>query len=375
MTTITKHVVALFLCLIVSNISAQETEKENKKDTIINTNELIKKKQIDELIAQKAKVEIQERNYLKADIKQINKQLEEGKITASEAEQLKKEAAKKRAANIEDKKSIIDKKIALYKRTPMAYQTSLPNEEGGRLIRIGGADEKTSDDFFYIGQQKYDKPQIIDKRTTSNLYYTLGFNNAIGDGQSLGDSPYSLGGSGFSELGYSWKTRLFKNTNFWRLNYGVSLQWNKLDFKNDNQYLVNTNSNIVLQNFNGDLKKAKFRTTNLVLPMHIEFGPSRKIVKGSNFKYSMRNKFKIGLGGYAGLNIGARQKLKYKENGSLVKEKQNGGFEMTPFVYGLSGYVGIGNVSLYAKYDLNPLFKDQAFEQNNISLGIRFDLD
>jgi len=29
---------------------------------------------------------------------------------------------------------------------------------------------------------------------------------------------------------------------------------------------------------------------------------------------------------------------------------------------------------LYLKYDLNPLFKDNVIDQNNISLGLRFDL-
>jgi len=37
--------------------------------------------------------------------------------------------------------------------------------------------------------------------------------------------------------------------------------------------------------------------------------------------------------------------------------------------------VSFGNVALYAKYDLSPLFKDQSINQNNISLGLRFDLD
>ena len=44
-------------------------------------------------------------------------------------------------------------------------------------------------------------------------------------------------------------------------------------------------------------------------------------------------------------------------------------------MYGLSGYIGWGDLAIYAKYDLNPLFKDQAFDQNNISLGLRWDLD
>jgi hypothetical protein len=89
----------------------------------------------------------------------------------------------------------------------------------------------------------------------------------------------------------------------------------------------------------------------------------------------MRRQFKFGIGGYAGVNIGTQQKLRFKEDGDRVKQKIRRNYNTSDFVYGLSSYVGIDNVSLYVKYDLNPLFKDQAFDQNNISLGVRFDLD
>ena len=86
-------------------------------------------------------------------------------------------------------------------------------------------------------------------------------------------------------------------------------------------------------------------------------------------------RFKIGIGGFAGFNIGTLQKLKYKKDGKDVKDKLKGGYNTSDFVYGLSGYVAFGNVGVYAKYDLSPVFKDQAIEQNNISIGLRFDMD
>ena len=67
-------------------------------------------------------------------------------------------------------------------------------------------------------------------------------------------------------------------------------------------------------------------------------------------------------------------KVKYKLNGDREKDKERD-LNASPFVYGLSSYVSFGNVALYAKYDLSPLFKDQSIDQNNISLGLRFDLD
>lgn len=364
MNTITRLVVYAIISVTFGTIQAQEKVKDSLEKTSVDY-------KIEALEELKTKIEKEEREFLKQEIEAINERLDAKQITAAKAEELKKEAATKRAANIENRLAIVDNKIELLRRNDNAYAIE---DEESFILRIGG-DEEFGDDFIYLGKKnRTHKPRKYDRRTTSDIVFAFGFNNAIIEGQGLDDSPYKIGGSGFMELGYAWKTRIFDNTNFWRLKYGFSFQWNKLDIK-DNQYFVNTDGNVSLEEFPLDLNKAKFRTTNLVFPVHLEFGPSKKIEKEDYFRYSTRNKFKIGLGGYAGLNIGSMQKLKYKEDGNRIKDKQRGGFEVNEFVYGLSGYLAWGDTALYVKYDLNPLFKDQAFDQNNISVGLRFDMD
>ena len=361
MNTITKHLVLVMLYLIVSNINAQDTiQKSNniaKIETLNNLKETIKN---------------EEREFLKAEVEAINQRLDKGEISQEESEKLKKEAAERRALNIENRLAIIDNKIALLERNTDDYDIEDP-DDNQFIIRIGG-DEDNSESFIYLGERKYDKPRKYDRRTTSDIVFGIGFNNALIDGQSLDDSPYKLAGSGFVELGYAWKTRIFDESNFWRLKYGFSFQWNKLDIK-DNKYLVNTDGVVSIEEFPTNLNKAKFRTTNLVFPVHLEFGPSKKIERTNYFRYSTRNQLKIGLGGYAGFNLGSMQKLKYKENGNKIKNKERGSLNTSEFVYGLSGYLALGDVALYVKYDLNPIFKNQTVDQNNISVGFRFDMD
>ncbi len=81
------------------------------------------------------------------------------------------------------------------------------------------------------------------------------------------------------------------------------------------------------------------------------------------------------MGGYAGFNIGTRQKLKYEVEGDRVKDKIKRSYNASDLVYGLSSYIAFDDIALYVKYDLSPIFKDQAIDQNNISLGLRFDMD
>jgi hypothetical protein len=354
MNTITKIVVLLSLCFMSSQMNAQDTLK-------IADNQF----QIDKLELLKEAIKNEEREYLKVEVEAINQRLEKGEITETEAEDLKKEAAKKRALNIENRLAIIDNKIALMRRngttnydaneTKNAFSISIG--EGYRGIKI----------------RSNKKLPKYDTRTTNELLFAIGFNNALIDGESFSDSPYKLGGSGFVELGWNWKTRILKNSNFMRVKYGFSFQWNKLNPKDD-QYFVQNGDVTTLEEFSTELRKSEFRVTNLVFPVYLEFGPSRKLERDTHIRYINNNKFKFGIGGYAGFNIGTQQKLRYKEDGENVKQKTRKDFNTSDFVYGLGAYVGIGEISLYAKYDLNPMFKDQAVDQNNLSLGLRFDL-
>ena len=364
MNTITKHVVLLVLCLFTAIVSGQEQQKDSITDTTIPYH--INSLKIDRLEETKKTIANEERDFLKKEVEIINERLEKGEISSTEAEQLKKDAAIRHAANIEDRIAIIDAKINLLKRNPESGNI-LDDEDNKMSISIG------SNGFVIDLDKKGKKAPKYDIRTSNKMLFSIGINNAIGDGQNLSNTPYELGGSGFVELGWLWETRLSKNSNFARINYGFAFQWNKLNVKDDFYFVQNGNTTS-LEKFPVSLKKSQLRVTNLVLPVHFEFGPSKLREYKNRIRYSTHNKFKIGIGGYAGVRLATQSKLRFKEEGDFVKNKSRRNFNASNFVYGLSGYIGIGEVSLYAKYDLNPLFKNQLKDQHNVSLGLRFDL-
>jgi hypothetical protein len=324
-------------------------------------------KEIQLLEAMKERVVSEEKDVLKTEVEGINKRQENGAISEAEATVLKQNAAEKHALNIENRLAIIDNKIALLKRNDDVEV--LTEDEDRFVLRISS--DKDDEPFIFIG--KNNKARVYDKRTTSDFVLAVGFNNVITDG-GLGDDTYKLAGSRFAEIGWAWKTRVFKETNWLRIKYGFSFQFNGLK-PTDNRFLVDTGSETVLETFPLDLKKSKFRVDNLVIPLHFEFGPSKKIDKESYFRYSTHNQIKIGIGGYGGVKLGARQKLRYKDMGQTVEEKQKGDFNTNNFIYGVSAYIGWRDTALYVKYDLNTIFKDNPVEQRNISLGLRFDMD
>lgn len=304
----------------------------------------------------------EEKEKLKRKVESINERLEGEEITPEEAETLKKEAAEFHAKNIENRIAIMENKLELEERNADSndYRGYIEIGEEGKIIsvKLDGTER----------ERKYDK------RTTSDLVIAAGFNNALQDGQSLNDSDFKIGGSRFFEIGWAWKTRVFNNSNWLRLKYGFSFMFDGLK-PTDNRYYVQEGDETFFQEFEYDLDKSKFRMDKLVAPVHFEFGPSSKKESKNYIRYSTKGKFKVGLGGYAGVMIGERQKLKYKIDGDKQKDKLKGGYNTNDFVYGLSGYLGWGWATLYAKYDLNPIFKDPNPELHNFSVGLRFDVD
>ncbi len=153
------------------------------QDTIQNPNN---KSKIETLQKIKEQIQNEERNILKVEVEAINNRLEKGEITSAEAELLKKEVAKKRALNIENRMAIIDNKIALSERNEEGYEFDERAPING-IVRVGGANEHTSENFIYVGAKENDKPKNLkyDRRTTSDFVLAFGLNNALIEGENI----------------------------------------------------------------------------------------------------------------------------------------------------------------------------------------------
>ncbi|WP_298506123.1 hypothetical protein [uncultured Maribacter sp.] len=359
MTTITFRILGLAL-FFSGTLLSQEHYEDKVKD----------------LQQKKALIVEQEKEALKEQVEFINQRLSTNEISYEEAKELKEKAAKRRALNIEERVAIITNKISLIERNygevlVLKAADSSANKAVGISIDLTRGDGST---LQWEKRQRKKQELKYDRRTYSDFVIAVGLNNVIEEGKSIQDTPYKVGRSRFFELGWQWRTRVFKNSNFMRLNYGVSFQFNGLKPKNNQYFVLDSNNQTVLEEFDVNLDKSKLRMDNLVFPVHLEFGPSKFDKSEKKIRYSIHNKFRLGLGAYGGFNLSTRQKLKYTRNGESIKEKLKRSYNTNSFVYGVSAYAGFDGALLYVKYDLNPIFKDAGIKQNNISLGLRFDL-
>ncbi|SNZ00846.1 hypothetical protein [Flagellimonas pacifica] len=356
MSKITLYLATILLLLLSQTIVAQEVYEQK----------------IEVLKAQKEKISEQEKEALKFEIEEINKRLKNKDISESEAKILKEAAAKKRALNIENRIGIIDNQISLLERNEGDTLAEI-EVDSLDIDRIGFTIDVNGEPLVISRSRKWKREIKYDRRTYSDFVFAIGLNSALIEGQSLDNSPYKIGGSRFFEMGWQWRTRVFDRSNWLRLHYGFSFQFNGLKPDN-NQIFVQNGNQTMLEEFEFELDKSKLRMDNLVFPVHFEFGPSRFRKTEKSIRYSIQNQFRMGIGGYGGFNLGTRQKLKYNRDGEQVKDKFKRDYNTSDLIYGLSAYAGFDGVLLYIKYDLNPIFKDAAIKQNNISLGFRFDL-
>lgn len=364
--------ITAFTGMLVLMFCTQLLKGQNVRDSVKIDSLTYKIEQLNEEKEQIIRIE---KEKLKETVKHIIDKEEKGEITEEEAQNQKEEVAKQAALNIENKTAIVDNRIELIQRGEeyhfYEWGDSLKLNTGSQIVKFSVSPfGKTL--FGFDIEEKNKKPQF-DKRTYSDLFLAFGLNNTITEGQSFDDSPYKIGGSRFFEVGLLWSTRVFKESNILRFRYGFSFQFNGLKPK-DNMYLVENGNETFLEEFPENLDKSKFRMDNLVFPVFFEFGPSDKIEKDDHFRYSTENKFKIGVGGYAGFNMSTRQKLKFDQDGDAVKQKIKSDYNTNNFIYGLAAYMGVEDTSFYIKYDLNPIFSHAGTDQRNISLGVRFDL-
>lgn len=345
---------AVATCLLVSKLSAQETF-EDKAKAIGDKIENITK---------------DEKAALKLELEAVNKELEAGTITKAQADDKKMKLAEIRSKNIETKIGEAQEELKDLVKQKVDGKIH-ENYEDKVVISFSKSKYKNTERYK---RWKDSLHNVSERRTTSQFVFAAGVNNLVTD-KAIAHSDYRYWGSHFYEWGVTANTRIFKNDNLLHLKYGVSVMYNNLR-ATDNRYFVANGQQTNLETAPVNLQDSRFRNVYVTAPVHLEFDftKAKTNAEGKTI-FRSHESVRFGIGGYAGFRVKSKQILEYEEDGHDITVKEKGGFNANDFIYGVSTYLGYGATSLYLKYDLNPLFKDNAVKQNNISLGVRFDLN
>lgn len=366
--------VVVAVCLLVNKLSAQQTSFEDRVKLISNKIEAITR---------------EEKAALKTEIENVNKEFEAGTITKTQADEKKVQLAEVRSKNIETRiglaqeelkevvKQKVDGKIKSVEKEQFVISFRARQKDSimyeGKKYKIS---YQTTDSVYIdvkgVVKSIQRKRRLGESRTTSQFVLAVGLNNLVTD-KAVANSDYRYWGSHFYEWGITGNTRLMKNNNLLHLKYGVSVMYNNLR-PTDDRLFVRNGGETDLETSAVNLKDSRFRNVYLTAPVHLEFDFTKKRTdKDGKTIFKTHESVRFGIGGYAGFRVKTKQILKYSDEGHDITVKEKNGFNVNDFIYGVSTYIGYKETSLYLKYDLNPLFKDNAIKQNNISLGVRFD--
>ena len=338
--------ISIALLTLVNKVCAQEKTFEQKAK---------------EIAVQIKTIAEEEKRALKAEVEALDKAVELGKMTKEEAKTSKAKIAEERAKNIETKIAAQEKALL-----------DLVNEN----VTIEEPNDSLKKNSFSIPgglkYKNYDKNKS-ENRTTSQFVLATGYNNLVTNNM-VANSQFGYARSVFFEWGVTWKTRLSNNSNLLHLKYGAGFMYNQLH-ATDNRIFADINNQTVLVDAGVETKAKRtyFKNVYFVVPMHLEFDFSKTKMVDDKKVFKSHTGARFGIGGFVGVNTNSKQFIEYEQNGYKFKEKQKGDFNVNDFTYGVSTYIGYRAYSLYLKYDLNPIFKNNPVDQNNISLGIRFD--
>jgi len=387
-----QKIILYTLVITLSFLSKVTAQNKKKAETFEKKVESISNK-MDFLL-------FREKTELKLKVDSLENAFSNQKISANELKDAKLAAAEKSANRIEEgmdkyKKELDDllqskldneSKNITYKIDTINGKKVLvyfKKGEGGYTVTLGGGTNDsigTQKEYnltsFKIYNGEKDKIERKSKQTTSQFVFATGLNNVITEGESLSDSDFRVWGSHFYEWGFTYNSRILKNHNLLHAKYGLSLMYNNLR-PTENRYFVRNGEQTDLVTGAVNFDESRFRNVFLVAPLHLEFdfSPKKTSKDGERTYFKTHESVRLGIGGYAGVRIKSKQILKYEIDDLDIKERQKGDFNVNDFTYGLSAYIGYKATSLYVKYDLNPMFQNNAVDQYNISLGVRFDFN
>lgn len=347
MKNLTLYLAALCF-LLASKMLGQETFEKQAK-AIANRIEKITK---------------EEKNALKEEVEAVNLQLQAGTITQEKADEKKKILAEARAITIESR--VAKEQEQLNELIQLKVDGKIKEDSVRASVKI------YFDNNFDFRNKKKER-KFGEKRTTSQFVFATGLNNLMVDGVYQ-DNDFKFIGSHFYEWGTTYNTRILKDHNLLHLKYGLSVMYNNLRPTENRVFAVNGDQTNLVTHPN-NLKESRFRNVYLVIPMHLEFDFSGSSMNEDKRQFRTHKSLRLGIGGYAGINVKSKQKLEYRENEDKISVKNKSDFNTNNFIYGVSTYLGYKTTSLYVKYDLNPLFKNNPVDQHNISMGLRFDFN
>lgn len=232
--------------------------------------------------------------------------------------------------------------------------------EQARLAAERAAREAHRDSLYEANQAR--------RHGTANFTFDLGLNALTNRGS--GAPELRTLGSRYVNLGLDANVRLGGRRSPAYLVFGPEFAFNNYMLEDNNKWVSQNGVTSVVAETNGrQYQKTKLATSTFTVPLMLQFNFRERNERTGR----SHSGFTIGAGGFVGYRLASWTKLKYFEEGSTYKDKNYGSYGLNDWQYGLQGVIGYRSLTLFAKYNLNELFREgQGPQAQTLSFGIRF---
>lgn len=272
----------------------------------------------------------------------------------------------------------------IFKGNPPERNVNISGIGSVRESKSGTGEETASDTTkFQLGKRKYmiigddeDKTKDDKKRKAEKAHkykhwtgYEIGVNGLLDYKNSL-DAP---SGSTFIELNYPRSLQFGLNLlekdfhiykNYVNIVTGFGFDFNHYALRNN----VTLNGNTDILTASVDSVKYKKNTLNvsyIKAPLLLEFNTSDE----------PESNFHVAVGGEVAYRIHSVAKQKYEQDDRNHRSKQRDDFNLEPFRFSATARVGYNNVTVFANYGLNRLFKkDKGPQVYPFSVGVNISM-
>ncbi|MGI4883694.1 MAG: outer membrane beta-barrel protein [Janthinobacterium lividum] len=269
-------------------------------------------------------------------------------------------------------------RITTHKQTPNAKRVDVAlnkafkiqvntDAEGNRSVKINPTPGASRADREAHRDSTRAKNYDRSNNHNATLVFDLGLNALANQHPGAGQSAVDLrpGGSRYVNLGLDYTQRLGGKRSPLYVVVGPEFAFNNYMLNGNDKWVNQNGATSVVRETNParQYDKTKLATAAVNLPLLLQ-------LRLHDAHY--RPTFSLAAGGFVGYRLGSWTKLKYTTDGTTYKDKDHNSYNLEDFQYGLQGTIGYGKLLLFAKYNLNPLFKaGQGPDTQVVSFGIR----
>ncbi|WP_286390229.1 hypothetical protein [Myroides marinus] len=315
---------------------------------------------------------IEEKESLKIKVDSLNVLVENKKLTEEEAQEVKSKLAAESSTRLEERINRLNDSLSQTVQNHVKYSI-----KSGELYET--PDESEYGSAILIGRKNYIQRGTkikADRRNQVQLQFAYGMSNLATEG-SFANSDISYVPSNFIQWGFNVNSRLLKDSNLLHLRYGLLLEYNNLKPTENRYFQKQPDGQVAIVDHDKDLRKNRLAIRSLQIPVYLEFDLTKPQVneKTGRTYFKSQQTWRFGLGGFMNINRkDTYQVYRYTDEGHEFRTKERTALDITKVRYGVGAYVGNGDWSLFAQYELTPMFKHNDTKQNMWSFGVRLDL-